>query len=48
METKVTSLRLETEVRKQIKLMAYHKDITQTELINQYLKLGLRNDGVDI
>lgn len=48
METKVTSIRLETEVRKQIKLMAFEKDITQTQLINQYLKLGLRNDGVDI
>ena len=48
METKVTSLRLETEVRKHIKLMAYQKDITQTELINKYLKDGLRNDGVDI
>ena len=48
METKVTSVRLETEVRKQIKLMAFEKDITQTQLINQYLKIGLRNDGVDI
>lgn len=48
METKVTSLRLETEIRKQIKLMAIQKDITQTQLINQYLKIGLRNDGVEI
>lgn len=48
METKVTSIRLGIELKKQIKLMATQKDITQSELINKYLKDGLRKDGVEI
>lgn len=48
METKVTSIRLEIELKKQIKLMATKKDITQSELINKYLQEGLRKDGVEL
>lgn len=48
METKVTSIRLEIELKKQIKLMATKKDITQSELITKYLQEGLRKDGVEL
>ena len=48
MTSKVTSIRLETEIKKQIKLMATKKDITQTELISRYLQEGLKKDGVEL
>lgn len=48
MNTKVTSIRIETELKKQIKLMAIKKDITQTELISKYLQEGLKKDGIEL
>lgn len=48
MTSKVTSIRLETEIKKQIKLMATEKDMTQSELISKYLQEGLKKDGVKI
>lgn len=48
MKTKVTSIRLEMELKKQIKIMATEKGITQSELISNYLQEGLRKDGVEI
>ena len=48
MAIKVTSFKLDTEIMKKIKITATEKEITQTELVTQYLKAGLRNDGVEI
>lgn len=48
MVIKVTSFKIEEDIIKQIKIKAIEKDITQTELITEYLKQGLINDGVII
>ena len=48
MVVKVTSFKLDTEIMKKLKITATEKEITQTELITQYLKEGLKKDGVDI
>ena len=46
MVKKSTSFNLDKELLRQIKLKAFEKDITQTELITSYLIQGLKNDGV--
>lgn len=48
MVVKVTSFKIESEILKQIKIKATEKEITQTELITEYLKQGLLKDGVII
>ena len=48
METKVTTIRIETKIKKLLKIKATERDITQTQLINEYIINGLRNDGVEI
>jgi hypothetical protein len=45
MQSKVkTTLNLDTDIIKAIKAVALNKDTTQTEIINEYLKQGLRNE----
>jgi len=45
MQSKVkTTLNLDTDIIKAIKIVALNKDTTQTEIINEYLKQGLRNE----
>jgi len=45
METKVkTTLNLDKEIIRNIKLVALNRDKTQTEVITQYLKQGLMNE----
>jgi len=45
MQSKVkTTLNLDTDIIKAIKVVALNKDTTQTEIINEYLKQGLRNE----
>lgn len=45
MQSKVkTTLNLDTDIVKAIKVVALNKDTTQTEIIKQYLKQGLRNE----
>jgi len=46
MVKKTTSLIIDSEIIKQIKIKCAEKDITQTELIHEYLKQGLIKDGV--
>ena len=48
MVVKVTSFKIENEILKQIKIKATEKEITQTELITEYLKQGLLKDSVKI
>lgn len=45
MVLKTTSFKLDTELMKQIKIKAIEKGITQSELIHEYLKQGLKNDS---
>ena len=45
MVLKVTSFKLDSELLKQIKIKATEKEITQSELITEYLKKGLENDN---
>lgn len=44
MVIKVTSFKLDEDLLKQVKIKAIEKGITQTELITEYLKQGLKND----
>lgn len=45
MQNKVkTTLNLDIDIVKAIKLVALNKDKTQTEIINEYLKEGLSNE----
>ena len=45
MENKVkTTLNLDTDIIKAIKVVALNKDTTQTEIIREYLKQGLINE----
>lgn len=45
MQSKVkTTLNLDTDIVKAIKVVALNKDTTQTEVIREYLKQGLRNE----
>lgn len=44
MVKKSTSFKLDANLLKEIKKKAIDKEITQTELIEQYLKQGLKND----
>ncbi|KZX15801.1 hypothetical protein MBCUT_13050 [Methanobrevibacter cuticularis] len=45
MQSKVkTTLNLDTDILKAIKVVALNKDTTQTEIINEYLKQGLKNE----
>jgi len=45
MQNKVkTTLNLDVDIIKAIKIVALNKDTTQTEIIKQYLKQGLRNE----
>lgn len=46
MAVRVTSFKIDVEIMKQIKIKATEKEITQTELITEYLKQGLLKDGV--
>lgn len=45
MVIKTTSFKLDSELIKQIKIKAIEKGITQSELIEIYLKQGLNNDN---
>ena len=47
MVLKVTSLKIDSELLKEVKIKATQKEITQTELITEYLKQGLKNDDVE-
>ena len=44
MVTKTTSFKLDTDLLKQIKIRATEKEITQSELVTNYLKNGLKYD----
>lgn len=47
MVLRTTSFKLDSELLKQIKIKATEKEITQSELITDYLKQGLIKDGVN-
>lgn len=42
------SFRIEEPVLKEIKKMAFNEETTQTAIINDFLKEGLKNKGVNI
>ena len=44
MATTKTTLNIDTEVMKTIKLIAVNKNKTQTEIVNKYLKQGIINE----
>jgi len=44
MTTTKTTLNIDTEVMKTIKLIAVTKNKTQTEIVNKYLKQGILNE----
>jgi len=44
MVLKTTSFKLDSELLKEIKIKATQREITQAELITEYLKQGLKND----
>ena len=46
MVLKTTSLIIDSEIIKKIKVVCANKEITQTELIQEYLIQGLKKDGV--
>ena len=48
MVKKNTTLYLDTNLLKTIKIQAIKEDLTQTDLITKYLIAGLKNDGVDL
>jgi len=48
MTTTKTTLNIDTEVMKTIKLIAVNKNKTQTEIVNKYLRQGILNEtGLD-
>lgn len=42
------SYRIEDKLLKEIKRLAFENEITQTEIINNYIMEGLRNEGINI
>ena len=42
------SYRIEDKLLKEIKRLAFENEKTQTEIINNYIMEGLRNEGVNI
>ena len=42
------SYRIEDALLKEIKRLAFENEKTQTEIINNYIMEGLKNDGIDI
>ena len=46
MVLKTTSLIIDSEIIKKIKIVCAKKEVTQTELIKEYLTDGLIKDGV--
>jgi len=41
---KQINFRIDDELAKELKLFAFEKEVTQTDLINRYVKEGLRRD----
>ena len=48
MVLKNTSLRIEEQYMKKLKLLAVKKEITQSELLNEFIKQGLIKNGCNI
>lgn len=48
MVKKNTTLYLDKNLLKTIKIQAVKEDLTQTDLITRYLIDGLKNDGVEL
>lgn len=48
MVLKTTSLIIDSEIMKQIKIVCAKKEMNQTELIKEYLIKGLKDDGINI
>lgn len=43
-----TSMRIEDKMLKALKRLAFENETTQTELINKYIKSGLKKDGINV
>lgn len=48
MVLKNTSLRIEEQYMKKLKILAVKKDVTQSELLNEFIKQGLIKNGCNI
>lgn len=48
MALKNTSLRIEESYMKKLKFLALKQEKTQSELLNEFIKQGLINNGCDI
>ena len=42
------SYRIEDVLLKEIKRLSYENEITQTDIINNYIIEGLKNEGIDV
>lgn len=48
MAIKNTSLRIEEDYMKKLKFLALKKEVTQSELLNEFIKQGLIKNGCDV
>lgn len=48
MVLKNTSLRIEEDYMKKLKFLALKKEITQSQLLNEFIKQGLIKNGCDV
>lgn len=48
MAIKNTSLRIEENYMQELKLLAVKKKTTQSQLLNEFIRQGLKSNGIDI